>query len=238
MLSLNINYVCICSLNECSRAICCWVTVFFLFLWRRLFLLSCITSLLEFSLLPLLPDSPPTPLSPTSTAPLFHFKNISSRPPIDILDIHWTGPNKTEHKPFYHCWRQQPSMRKMFQVQAKENTKNTKIHIHKLYAEHLAQTHTGSVFVASVSVSPYVWVVLSWFYGKMVSWCPKQLWLLQYFLCLFCGISLALPSVGSWVSVSAPIGCQINEYWVLPSNEVWVKTSISELIRISLGNIS
>lgn len=66
---------------------------FVFFSGRRLFLLSYITSLLEFSLLPLLPHSPSTLLSPTSTPPLFHFKNIS-RPPIDTLDIHWTVPNK------------------------------------------------------------------------------------------------------------------------------------------------
>lgn len=75
--------------------------------------------------------------------------------------------------------------------------------------------------------------------GDFVEKCSQdQLWLPQYFLHLFCGISLDLSCVWLWVYVSAPIGCQINKDWVLPSEEDWVKTLISQYIRISLGNIS
>ena len=36
-----------------------------------------------------------------------------------------------------------------------ESHKNSKLYNHNMYAEDLAQTHTGSMSVASVSVSPY-----------------------------------------------------------------------------------
>ena len=106
--------------------------------------------------------------------------------------------------------------------------KNTKLLNHKAYAENLAQTCTGSVFVPSVPVSTYESCLVDSF--LMASFLP--LWFLQSFLSVFCWVPLALSSVWLWVSASAPISCWRKPLW-------WgVSKALIRVKRISLGIIS
>lgn len=78
-----------------------------------------------------------------------------------------------------------------------------KLHICKIYAEDLAQTHPESLFVTSVSVIPYEpYLVDSVGHILMVSLIPLTPMTL---LPPFCEISLPLLNVWLCVSASAPI---------------------------------
>ena len=90
--------------------------------------------------------------------------------------------------------------------------KNIKLHNHNISAEDLlAQTHTRSMFVASVSGSLYepcsvnsVSPVLSGVLGPSGSYNPSSPSSLGY---------LCPPCVWLWVSASAPVGCWITPIW-------------------------
>ena len=87
-----------------------------------------------------------------------------------------TSYSNARYNPSYQGWTRQPSKRKKVpnpgkrvrdihsHSQCRETHKNIKLHNHNIYAEDLAQTHTGPFFFL-FSLCEFLWVPLSWFYG-------------------------------------------------------------------------
>ena len=108
-------------------------------------------------------------LLPTSTLPKIHCSSLSLQKRAGLPGISTehgiTGYNNTRHNPSYQVWTKQINRRKGVPRAGKrvrdspcshcqKSPKSTKLYIHNMNAEDLAQSHAGSRTVSSVSVSP------------------------------------------------------------------------------------